>query len=59
MGKLMHGADAEDRVIKVPAGTIVREPETEKVIVEFENGRTVCDYRTWWDWRQRQCAVQE
>ena len=36
MGKLMHGADAEDRVIKVPAGTIVRVPETEEVIVDLK-----------------------
>ena len=30
MGKLMHGADAEDRIVKVPAGTIVRAPENRR-----------------------------
>ena len=36
MGKLMHGADAEDRVVKVPAGTIVRVPETAETIVDLK-----------------------
>ncbi len=36
MGKLMHGADAEDRVVKVPAGTIVRVPETEEILVDLK-----------------------
>ncbi len=36
MGKLRHGADAEDRILKVPAGTIVREPETEEVITDLK-----------------------
>ena len=36
MGKLMHGADAEDRIVKVPTGTIVRSPDTEEVIVDLQ-----------------------
>ena len=36
MGKLRHGADAEDRILKVPAGTIVREPETKEVITDLK-----------------------
>ena len=36
MGKLRHGAAAEDRIVKVPAGTIVRMPESEEVIVDLK-----------------------
>ena len=36
MGKLMHGSDAEDRVVKVPAGTIVRVPESAEIIADLK-----------------------
>ncbi len=36
MGKLMHGADADDRIVKVPAGTIVRIPDTEEPIIDLQ-----------------------
>ena len=36
MGKLMHGADAEDRILKIPAGTIVRMAETNEVITDLQ-----------------------
>ena len=36
MGKLMHGTDAEDRIVKVPAGTIVRMQEMEAVIADLK-----------------------
>ena len=35
-----HGADGEDLVIKVPEGTIVREKESGKVIVDMSHGCT-------------------
>jgi GTP-binding protein len=35
MGKLMHGADAADRIVKVPAGTIVRLDEAGEVITDL------------------------
>ena len=39
----MHGADGEDLVVKVPAGTIVREAESGKVITDmsYENTREI------------------
>ena len=36
MGKLMHGADADDRIVKIPAGTIVRMAETDEVITDLQ-----------------------
>lgn len=36
MGKLMHGADADDRIVKVPPGTIVRIPDTEETIIDLQ-----------------------
>ncbi len=33
-----HGADGEDLVIKVPEGTVIREKETGKVIVDMSHG---------------------
>ena len=35
-----HGADGEDKIVKVPAGTIVREAQTGQVITDmsYENG---------------------
>ncbi len=36
MGKLMHGADADDRIVKVPAGTIVRLPGMNEVIADLK-----------------------
>lgn len=38
-----HGADGEDMVIKVPAGTIVREVETGQIITDmsYENSREI------------------
>ncbi len=41
--KRCHGADGEDMVIKVPAGTIIREAETGQIITDmsYENSREV------------------
>ena len=41
--KRCHGADGEDMIVKVPAGTIVRDAETGKVITDmsYENRREV------------------
>lgn len=38
-----HGADGEDKIVKVPAGTIVREAQTGQVITDmsYENNREV------------------
>ena len=36
MGKETHGKDAEDRIVKVPAGTIVRDGETEEVLADLK-----------------------
>lgn len=38
-----HGADGEDMIIKVPAGTIIREAETGQIITDmsYENSREV------------------
>lgn len=35
MGKNMHGRDAEDLVIPVPVGTVIRDAETNEVIVDL------------------------
>ena len=35
-GKETHGKDAEDRIVKVPAGTIVRDGETEEVLADLK-----------------------
>lgn len=35
-GKEAHGKDAEDRIVKVPAGTIVRDGETEEVLADLK-----------------------
>ena len=36
--KRCHGADGEDLIVKVPEGTVVREKETGKVIVDMSHG---------------------
>ena len=36
MGKKMHGKDGEDLVIPVPVGTIVRDRDSEKVIIDLD-----------------------
>lgn len=38
-----HGADGEDKIVKVPAGTIIREVETGQIITDmsYENNREV------------------
>ena len=38
--KRCHGADGEDLVLKVPEGTVIREKETGKVIVDMSHGCT-------------------
>ena len=38
--KCCHGADGEDLVLKVPEGTVIREKETGKVIVDMSHGCT-------------------
>lgn len=38
--KRCHGADGEDLVLKVPEGTVIREKETGKVIVDMSQGCT-------------------
>ena len=42
-GKNMHGKDGEDLIIKVPRGTIIKEAESNKVIVDmaFDDSRVV------------------
>lgn len=41
-GKLMHGRDGEDLIIKVPVGTIVRDAETGEVLADLdEPGKSV------------------
>ena len=35
--KRCHGADGEDLVLKVPEGTVIREKETGKVIVDMSH----------------------
>ncbi len=41
--KRCHGADGEDKIVKVPAGTIIREAETGQIITDmsYENKREV------------------
>ena len=41
--KRCHGADGEDKIVKVPAGTIIREAETGQIITDmsYENKRDV------------------
>ena len=42
MGKNMHGAAGEDLVVRVPAGTVVREAETGRLIADLvEDGQQV------------------
>ncbi len=42
MGKGMHGANGEDRIVKVPAGTIIFDDDTGDVIADLtENGQQV------------------
>jgi len=36
MGKLRHGKDGKDEIIKVPVGTIVRDSETEEQLIDLE-----------------------
>ena len=36
MGKLMHGKDTEDRIVRVPAGTIVRFDEAGEIIADLK-----------------------
>ena len=36
--KKCHGADADDLIIKVPEGTVIRDDETGKVIADMSNG---------------------
>lgn len=38
--KRCHGADGEDLVVKVPEGTVVREKESGKVIIDMSHGCT-------------------
>lgn len=41
-GNLMHGADGADTYIKVPLGSVIKDPETDKVIAEItEHGQEV------------------
>ena len=36
MGKQMHGKDAEDRIVKVPVGTVVRIAEGEEILADLK-----------------------
>lgn len=37
MGKNMHGKDAEDLIIPVPAGAVVKDEETDEVLADLDN----------------------
>lgn len=36
MGKKMHGKDGEDRIIPVPVGTVIKDAETQNVLVDLD-----------------------
>ena len=38
--KRCHGKDGEDLIVKVPAGTVVKEKTTDKVVVDMSNGHS-------------------
>ena len=46
----MHGRNAEDLVLKVPPGTIVKSVETEEVLADSRRWPTGCGGKRW-SWR--------
>mgnify|MGYP000532617315 FL=1 len=46
-----HGADGEDIILKVPAGTVIKDKESGKVILDMSNKKepvVLFKRRSWW-----------
>ena len=47
----MHGKNAEDLVLKVPPGTIIKNVETDEVLADLvEDGQKSCSSEGWSRW---------
>lgn len=48
-----HGKNGEDIIVKVPAGTIIRDAQTDKVIADMSGWKYPSGYFAWRSWWKR------